>query len=94
MAIPFAMAKMTVRSTFALDPETVAELDRLAQRWGLSKSEVVRLIVRTAAIIDEADAAADAMAALKELHERHVLTTEQADAWIREIRAERGSGGP
>ena len=74
MAITSGMAKMTIRSTFALDPETVEELARLAERWQVSKSEVVRRIVHTAAVIDETDAAYDALAALKELQESLALT--------------------
>jgi predicted transcriptional regulator len=88
------MAKMTIRSTFALDPETVGELGRLAERWQVSKSEVVRRIVHTAAVIDETDAAHDALAALDELQKRLALTEEQADEWIRQIRAEREASGP
>ena len=87
------MAKMTIRSTFALDPETVTALDGLAERWGVSKSEVVRRIVHTAAVIAESDAASDALVALDELQERLSLTEEQADAWIREVRSEREAGG-
>ena len=94
MAITSHMAKMTVRSTFALDPETVAALDHLAHRWSVSKSEVVRRIVHTAAVIEEADAASDAIAALEELQERLGLTEEQAEEWIREVRAEREAAGP
>jgi predicted transcriptional regulator len=94
MAITSGMAKMTIRSTFALDPETVEELARLAERWQVSKSEVVRRIVHTAAVIDETDAAHDALAALEELQKSLALTEEQADEWIRQIRAEREAGGP
>lgn len=94
MAITLGMAKMTIRTTFALDPDTVTALDHLAERWSVSKSEVVRRIVRTAAIIEEADAASDAIAALEELQERLALTEEQADAWIRAIRADREASGP
>ena len=94
MAITFDMAKMTIRSTFALDPETVEELGRLADRWQVSKSEVVRRIVHTAAVIDETAAAHDALAALEELQERLALTEEQADEWSRQIRAEREASGP
>ena len=39
MAITSGMAKKTIRTTFALDPETVEDLDRLAERWQVSKSE-------------------------------------------------------
>lgn len=36
------MATMTVRTTVAFDPATAARLERLAQRWGVSKSETLR----------------------------------------------------
>ena len=42
MAITSDMAKMTIRSTFALDPETVAALERLADKWEVSKSAALR----------------------------------------------------
>jgi Ribbon-helix-helix protein, copG family len=36
------MAIMTVRTTVAFDPATAARLERLAKRWGVSKSEALR----------------------------------------------------
>ena len=36
------MAMMTVRTTVAFDPATAARLERLAKRWGVSKSETLR----------------------------------------------------
>lgn len=36
------MATMTVRTTVAFDPASVARLERLAKRWGVSKSETLR----------------------------------------------------
>ena len=36
------MASMTVRTTVAFDPATAARLERLARRWGVSKSEALR----------------------------------------------------
>ncbi len=85
---------MTIRSTFALDLDTVADLDRLARKWEMSKSEVLRRIVDAAARVEEVDAAADALTALEEIQHRLALTEEQADAWIREIRAGRVARGP
>jgi predicted DNA-binding protein len=93
MTITSDMARITVRSTFALDPETVAALDRLAEKWGASKSETLRRIIDTAARVEEVDRAADARTALAELQESLGLSEEQADAWVREIRAEREAGG-
>ncbi len=88
------MAKITIRSTFALDPETVEKLDDLAKRWGVSKSEAFRRIVRAAAVVEEADRASDALAALEELQERLALDKEQVEAWLRELRALRGGSRP
>ena len=36
------MAIMTVRTTVAFDPASAARLERLAMRWGVSKSETLR----------------------------------------------------
>lgn len=36
------MATMTIRTTVAFDPASVARLERLASRWGVSKSETLR----------------------------------------------------
>jgi len=88
------MARQTIRSTFALDPETVGNLDRLAAKWGVSKSEALRRIVEAAALAEDVDASADAVAAFKELQERLDLTPEKADAWLRQIREMRGQVGP
>ena len=94
MAITSCMAKMTIRSTFALDPETVDALAQLASRWGVSKSEALRRIVNTAAVIEEVDAASDALAALDELQALLGLDEGRAEAWLREIRAQREAGTP
>ena len=87
MAITSRMAKKTIRSTFALDPETVAELDRLADKWGVSKSETLRRIIAAAARVEAVDTSADAVAALQELQEKLALTPEKTEAWLREVRA-------
>lgn len=36
------MATMTIRTTVAFDPATVARWERLTRRWGVSKSETLR----------------------------------------------------
>ena len=61
------MARMTVRSTFALDVETADSLDRLAKGWQVSKSEALRRAVNAAAVVEAADGASDALHALKQL---------------------------
>jgi hypothetical protein len=55
----------------------------------VSKSEALRRLVNAASVVDEVDAASDALAALGELQELLRLDERKAEAWIREIRAER-----
>lgn len=42
------MATMTIRTTVAFDPATVARWERLAKRWGTSKSETLRRALEVA----------------------------------------------
>jgi len=88
------MARMSIRSTFALDPETADSLDRLAGRWGVSKSEALRRAVAAAAVVEGADAASDAAAALRDLQARLGLDRRKANAWVRSLEAERRAGRP
>lgn len=92
MVITSNMARTTVRTTFALDPETVEALDRLADRWDASKSDVVRRVVQAAARVEEIDATSDALAALGELQALLGLDPERAEAWIERVREERAAG--
>ena len=39
---------MTIRTTVAFDPATVARWERLSKRWGTSKSEALRRALETA----------------------------------------------
>ena len=94
MAITSSMAKKTIRSTFALDPETVGNLDRLAAKWGLSKSETLRRVIEAAALAEDVDASADAATALRQLQAKLNLTPEKTEAWLRQIREMRGHVGP
>jgi KaiC/GvpD/RAD55 family RecA-like ATPase len=43
------MANMTVRSTYALDPETAQMIKQMARTDGVSQAEVIRRSVRLAA---------------------------------------------
>jgi hypothetical protein len=78
MAITSRMAKITVRSTFALDPQTVDSLDRLARNWAVSKSEALRRVVNVAAAVEEMDATSDALAALDELQQTLGMESERS----------------
>ncbi|TVS13609.1 MAG: ribbon-helix-helix protein, CopG family [Wenzhouxiangella sp.] len=40
------MARMTVRTSYALDKETAANIKRMARSWGVSQAEVIRRSIR------------------------------------------------
>ncbi len=44
------MAILTVKSTYSLDVESIRTLEKLAQCWNVSKSEVLRRAIRIAAM--------------------------------------------
>lgn len=77
-----------IRTTYALDAETVQRLDSLARQWGVSKSAALRRAIGMA----DASAAPEPeerLAALRSLQKSLALTPAQADQWVREVRAMR-----
>ena len=94
MAIPYDMARMTIRSTFALDPDTARALERLAGLWGVSKSEALRRAVAAASREERVDPAAEALGALDTLQDLMGIQDETAARWIRTVRAERRARRP
>jgi predicted transcriptional regulator len=84
------MATTIIRTTYALDEETVRRLEHLARQWNVSKSEALRRAIRAA---DPASTAPDErLKALDELQASMHLTRRRADVWVREVRAERRRG--
>jgi len=81
------MATMTIKTTYALDAESVRTLERMARRWGVSKSEVLRRAIRVAAA--QADDGGDTVKALDRLQRTTALTAARAGAWARRNRTER-----
>ena len=90
------MATMTIRTTVAFDPATVARWERLTRRWGTTKSETLRRALEAA---DRETAAAEGemvdfsgMAAQEILNwiESHPLASEKSgEQWSAAIRLER-----
>lgn len=80
------MAITTVRSTYALDVETMRRIDNLARRWDVAKSEVIRRAVRMA---DEQAGGNEGLEALDALQAALGLTRSRATAWASEARHER-----
>jgi predicted DNA-binding protein len=82
------MATPKVKTTYALDAETVQTLERMARRWGTSKSEALRRAIRAAAET-ASDAPDDVVAALDRLQRAAALRASGARAWAQKARAER-----
>jgi predicted transcriptional regulator len=81
------MASTVIRTTYALDQETVRRLDSLARQWNVSKSEALRRAIRTADA--RAGSPDDRLKALDALQASMRLTRSQAQAWVRQVREER-----
>jgi Arc/MetJ-type ribon-helix-helix transcriptional regulator len=85
------MPASTIKSTYSLDPSTVQDLERLARRYGTSKSEVLRRAVR-ALVQQEPDPAAQSLQALNELQNKAGLSEARAREWAAQVRDERIDG--
>lgn len=80
-----------IKATYSLDAETIKFIDRLARRWKMSKSEVVRRVVR-GAVTDHRPIADDPEAWIerfRELQRLFELSESRFDEWQRENRAMR-----
>lgn len=81
------MAKMTIRSTYSFDVETVQKLDRLAEHWNTSKSEALRRSIDRVAGQTLRNCE-DAVAALEELQRQVAESGVDVEKWARDV--ERG----
>lgn len=90
MTIPYCMASTVIRSTYALDRETVSRLENLARQWNVSKSEALRRAIRAA---DLRTSTKDRLAALDALQASMQMSRRKADAWSRDLRHERQRAG-
>jgi hypothetical protein len=82
------MAITSIRSTYALDVDSVRALDDVARRWRVSKSEALRRAIRSAAA-QKGGAEAEAIRALTGLQESLGLSATRAKALSRQLRRER-----
>ena len=83
------MATPTIKTTYALDVETVRKLEQMARRWNVSKSEALRRAIRAAATEGLPGEAGEAIAALDELQRSLGLDAEEAVRWEKAARVER-----
>ena len=81
------MAIPKIKATYSLDEDTVRLLERVAGRWGVSKSEALRRAIRAAA--DSDAGSSPALQTLNRIQDSLGLTASVAAAWARQARAER-----
>ncbi len=82
------MASISIKSTYALDPDTVRTLDEIARRWKVSKTEALRRAIRAVAG-GVSEQGHDAIRALDQLQESLAATAPTTKAWVQAARAER-----
>lgn len=81
-----------IKSTYSLDLESVRVLEALAQRWNVSKSEVLRRAIRIAATEGDSGRSAS-LGALDRLQTSLRKRNVDVSRWAREQMAERHDGG-
>lgn len=81
------MADPRVKATYSLDVPTLKILERVAKRWGVSKSEALRRAIHASASLPGGvDPRIDT---LTELQTEAGLSTADADAWATSVSDER-----
>ena len=83
------MATTTIRSTYALRIETVRQLNLLAERWGVSKSEALRRAVSEAALRAAIGVNLTPVEALERLQTTEGISPQRAAAFAAQVRRER-----
>ena len=82
------MASLRVKATYSLDVETVNNLERLARKWSVSKSEALRRVIAMA-VEQCAGSEGGTTAALDELQRSIGSARDLAERWLETNRAER-----
>jgi len=82
------MATITIKSTYSFDVEIVRQLEAMARRWRVSKSEALRRAIRAAAN-QQPDAGQEVLQALDRLQDSLALTPVSAKRWETTARTER-----
>lgn len=82
------MASITIKSTYSLDVETVRQLESMARRWKVSKSEALRRVIRAAAD-QQPPAGKEALHALDRLQASLKITKSAARRWEEAAKRER-----
>lgn len=85
------MAIPKIKGTYSLDVETIQALERIASRWGVSKSEALRRAIQAAAA-QAGEGTGGILEALGQLQDSVALSKSRARDWARSARAERRAG--
>jgi hypothetical protein len=83
------MATPTIKTTYALDVESVRTLDELARRWNVSRSEALRRAIRAAAHPQRPRGPLEPVRALERVQRALALRSADADRWSATARRER-----
>ena len=86
------MVATTIKSTYALDVESVRALEELARRWQVSKSEALRRAIRSEAS-RQPSRGGDALEALDLLQASFRTRKVDLERWAREVEAGRSAAG-
>ena len=84
------MALPRIKSTYALDVESVHALEDLARRWGVSKSEALRRAIRSEA---RRQPSGGALAALDQLQSSLRSRKVDLEQWALDVESERRAAG-
>lgn len=93
MAILSYMAITTIKSTYSLDVDSVRTLEALANRWDVSKSEVIRRALRIALVAGDDEGGSVALEALTRLQDTVRARGVDLGQWEQDLRAERAAAG-
>jgi hypothetical protein len=83
------MATPTVKTTYSLDLETVRIIEDLARRWNVSRSEVLRRVIRASASKTRSSVPPESVRALDQLQDALRLRPADATRWAKDARTER-----
>ena len=83
------MAITTIRSTYALRIETVRQLNLLAERWGVSKSEALRRAIGEAALRAATDVHLTPVEALERLQTTDGMPPQRTAEFAAQVHRER-----
>lgn len=82
------MARLKIKATYSLDPETVRVLERVSRRLGVSKSEALRRAILASGDLPTGQEDAR-LSALDRLQRIAALDSGAAASWARDVRTER-----